>query len=157
MDNNDLIYLKEVAKYFMDFLETDFHKRKNPRRTIKQRNEDNLLVGIRLDKYPRFNDVIWRSIGNSFGSKTLKQLPKGLYKSSISTNLIDLIKYQMKNVGAEKTNELAARIANIVENYSLSYKDELDKALTTSLDEAAKTVRTLPRINKSWDRGVLCH
>jgi hypothetical protein len=51
MENNGLTYLKEVAKYFMDFLETDFHKRKNPRRTVKQRNEDNLLIGIRLDKY----------------------------------------------------------------------------------------------------------
>jgi hypothetical protein len=93
MKNDGLTYLKEVAKYFMDFLETDFHKRKNPRRTIKQRNEDNLLVGIRLDKYPSFNDAIWKSIGNSFGSKTLKQIPKGLYKSRISANLIDLIKY----------------------------------------------------------------
>ena len=66
MHNNGLIYLKEVAKYFMDFLETDFHKRKNPRRTIKQRNEDNLLVGIRLDKYPSFNDAIWKSISRFF-------------------------------------------------------------------------------------------
>lgn len=143
MENDGLTYLKEVAKYFMDFLETDFHKRKNPRRTFKQRNEDNLLVGIRLDKYPSFNDAIWKAIGNSFGSKTLKQIPKGLYKSSISANLIDLIKYQMKSVDAEKTDDLAEKIANIVENYSLSYKDEFDKALTTALDEAAKTIRAV--------------
>ncbi len=84
MENNGLKYLKEVAKYFMDFLETDFHKRKNPRRTVKQRNEDNLLVGIRLNKYPSFNAAIWKSINDSFGSKALKQIPKGTYKSAIS-------------------------------------------------------------------------
>lgn len=143
MENNGLTYLKEVAKYFMDFLETDFHKRKNPRRTIKQRNEDNLLVGIRLDKYPSFNDAIWKAIRDSFGSKALRHISKGNYKSNISANLIDLIKYQMKNVGADKTDELAKKIANIVENYSLSYKDEFDKALTIALDEAAKTIRAV--------------
>ena len=143
MENSGLIYLKEVAKYFMDFLETDFHKRKNPRRTVKQRNEDNLLVGIRLDKYPIFNDAIWKTIKDSFGGRALRQIPKGTYKSTISANLIDLIKYKMKNVGADKTDALAEKIADIVENYSLSYKDEFDKALTTALDDAAKTIRTL--------------
>lgn len=143
MENDGLTYLKEVAKYFMDFLETDFHKKKNPRRTIKQRNEDNLLVGIRLDKYPSFNDAIWKSIKDCFGSKTLKQIPKGTYKSNISANLIDLIKYQMKNVGVEKSDTLGEKIANIVENYALSYKDEFDKALTTALDEAAKIIRAV--------------
>jgi hypothetical protein len=143
MENNGLTYLKEVAKYFMDFLETDFHKRKNPKRTIKHRNEDNLLLGIRLDKYPSFNNAIWKSIKDSFGSKALKHISKGTYKSTISANLVDLIKYQMKNVGTDKTDELAEKIANIVENYALSYKDEFDKALTTALDEATKTIRTV--------------
>jgi len=141
MENNGLKYLKEVAKYFMDFLETDFHKRKNPRRSVKQRNEDNLLVGIRLNKYPSFNAAIWKSINDSFGSKALKQIPKGTYKSAISANLIDLIKHQIKKVGTDKTDVLAEKIANIVENHALSYKDEFDKALTTSLDETAKTIR----------------
>jgi len=27
-NKNGLVFVKEVAKYFMDFLETDFHKRK---------------------------------------------------------------------------------------------------------------------------------
>jgi len=31
-DKNGLAFIKEVAKYFMDFLETDFHKRKNPKK-----------------------------------------------------------------------------------------------------------------------------
>lgn len=143
MEANGLTYLKEVAKYFMDFLETDFHKRKNPRRTIKLRNEDNLLVGIRLDKYPSFNDAIWKSIRDSFGSKALKQISKGTYKSNISTNLIDLIKYQLKNINTAKTEELAEKLANIVENNALSYKDEFDRALSTSLEEAAKIFRAV--------------
>ena len=49
---DQLSFFKEVAKYFMDFLETDFHKRKFPRRAIMSRDSDNLLVGLNLQKYP---------------------------------------------------------------------------------------------------------
>jgi len=51
---NELTFIKELAKYYMDFLETDFHKRRNPKRSIKSRNENNLLIGINLNKYPTF-------------------------------------------------------------------------------------------------------
>jgi hypothetical protein len=141
MPNNGLVYLKEVTKYFMDFLETDFHKRKNPKRTIKLRNEDNLLVGIKLDKYPSFNDAIWKSIRDAFGSRALKQISKSSYKSNISANLIGLNKYLLKNVNVDKTNELAEKIAKIVENYAFKYKDEFDKALSNSLEDAAEVIR----------------
>lgn len=141
MANDETKYLKEVAKYFMDFLETDFHKRKNPRRTIKLRNDDNLLVGIKLDKYPSFNDAIWKSIRGSFGDKALKSLGKGTYKSNISANLLDLIKYQLKSIDTDKTDTLAGKVANVVENYAIAYKDDFDRALTTALEDAAKTIR----------------
>ncbi len=31
-DKNGLAFIKEVAKYFMDFLETDFHKKKSKKK-----------------------------------------------------------------------------------------------------------------------------
>ena len=47
-----LLFLKEVAKYFMDFLETDFHKRHTPKRAVRFRNADNLLTGFTAHKIP---------------------------------------------------------------------------------------------------------
>ena len=47
-DKNGLAFIKEVAKYFMDFLETDFHKRCNPKRSVQLRNSSNLLVIIQF-------------------------------------------------------------------------------------------------------------
>jgi len=49
-----LAFIREVVKYFMDFLETDFHKRRNPKRTVKFRNDNNLLIGVDLSKYTKF-------------------------------------------------------------------------------------------------------
>ena len=77
-DNNikELSFIKDIAKYFMDFLETDFHKRKLPRRSVKYRNNDNLLVGINLDKYADFHQGINKTIKNAFGSESLKKIDK---------------------------------------------------------------------------------
>jgi hypothetical protein len=43
--SNPLEFVKELATYYMDFLETDIHRRKNPKRSIRFRSADNLLVG----------------------------------------------------------------------------------------------------------------
>lgn len=44
-------FVKDLASYYMDFLETDFHRRKTPKRSVRFRNSDNLLVGINLGRY----------------------------------------------------------------------------------------------------------
>lgn len=79
-DKNGLAFIKEVAKYFMNFLETDFHKRKNPKRSIQFRSSNNLLVGLNLNKYPSFvccqgcKDVSFRS--NSMCSEDINYDPE---------------------------------------------------------------------------------
>jgi hypothetical protein len=55
--SNPLQFINEVAKYFMDFLETDFHRRQTPKRAIRFRNPDNLLVAMGFSSstcFPRF-------------------------------------------------------------------------------------------------------
>src|SRR3989338_4326224 len=79
----NLAFIKEVAKYFMDFLETDFHKRKNPKRSIKLRNNDNLLIGLNLNKYPTFNKQIWKLINHNFDKSIFNLLEKGVYKTNL--------------------------------------------------------------------------
>ena len=51
--SDPLKFVKELAMYYMDFLETDFHRHKNPKRSVRLRSADNLLVGINLVSRPR--------------------------------------------------------------------------------------------------------
>ena len=92
----NLAFVKEVTRYFMDFLETDFHKRKNPRRSIKLRNPDNLLVGINLSKYPSFGKALWGLVNKSFDKDALSTITKGVYKSNLPKNLLDLVNLQRR-------------------------------------------------------------
>lgn len=77
-----LQFVKELAKYYMDFLETDFHRGSSPNRIIKNRSDD-LKVGIGLEKYPRFESRVRTQVGNSF-SKAGLDVKKGLYTSEPS-------------------------------------------------------------------------
>ena len=91
---NNLNFVQGLAKYFMDFLETDFHKRKKPKRSIKFKNNNNLLIGINLSKYSSFHNVIWRFINNGFYKDNLS-IKEGIYKNNILENLLDLIKVKI--------------------------------------------------------------
>ncbi|MDO8735705.1 MAG: hypothetical protein Q7K29_01285, partial [Thermoleophilia bacterium] len=133
-----LVFIKEVAKYFMDFLETDFHKRRNPKRNIQLRNKDNLLIGLNLNKYASFNKAILNTINRGF---TFKEVKKNAYKASIPKNLLDLIKLQVERINKKQIDELLSAISRQVENLATLHKKDYDKALTESIESAEKIIK----------------
>ncbi|MEK7570893.1 MAG: AAA domain-containing protein [Patescibacteria group bacterium] len=135
-------FIIEVAKYFMDFLESDFHKHKNPRRTIKLHNNDNLLVGVNLGKYPTFVDVIWNTIRHSFGEDQLKTVSKGVYKVNIPENLLNLIKIQIGKISSKDINQIITKISKEVQEESIINKQEYDQALANTLENVSKAIKT---------------
>lgn len=138
---DQLSFFKEVAKYFMDFLETDFHKRKFPRRTVKSRDSDNLLVGLNLQKYPNFNKLVWRLITKNFDKSVLDKIEKGVYKTTLPKNLLDLIKLQIGKINAAKVTGLITDIATEIEKSGTLHEKEYDVALTTAIGAADRIVR----------------
>jgi len=114
-NQNGLAFIKEVAKYFMDFLETDFHKRRTPKRNVQIRNNSNLLVGLNLNKYPSFNTLVWKSVTHGFDRNVLNTIQKGVYRTNIPSNLLDLIKLQVEKINAKQISRITAQIADEIE------------------------------------------
>lgn len=141
-DKNGLAFIKEVAKYFMDFLETDFHKRKNPKRSIQFRSSNNLLVGLNLNKYPSFNNLVNKAINHAFDKNTLNTIQKGVYRTNIPKNLLDLVKLQTEKITSKQITKILERIAEEIEKSATLYKKEYDQALNTSLEATAKILKT---------------
>ena len=52
------IFVEELCKYFMDFLQTGFKSTRFPKRYIRLNNEKNFKIGIDLSKYENFNESI---------------------------------------------------------------------------------------------------
>ena len=137
-----LLFFKEVAKYFMDFLETDFHKRKFPRRTIKFRNSDNLLIGVNLQKYETFNKLVWKLVNKNFDKEVLNKIGKGVYKTNLPKNLRDLVKLQVGKITVGQVNALITDIANEIEKSGTLHEKEYDVALTTAIEAAASIIHS---------------
>ncbi len=140
-NSNSLGFIKEVATYFMDFLESDFHKHRFPRRTVKFRNDDNLLVGLNLQKYPTFSKLVWKLIIKGFDKEILNKVAKGVYKTNLPQNLLALIKLQVSKITNNKISTLTEKIANEIEKASALHAKEYDVALTNSIEEASRIIR----------------
>lgn len=140
-DKNGLAFIKEVAKYFMDFLETDFHKRKNPKRSIQYRSSNNLLVGLNLNKYPTFYNLVWKAINHAFDKNTLNTIQKGVYRTNIPKNLLDLVKLQTEKITNKQITKILDLIADEIENSATLYSKEYDQALNISLEATAKILK----------------
>lgn len=139
---NGLAFIKEVAKYFMDFLETDFHKRKNPKRSIQLRSNSNLLIGLNLSKYPTFNNLVWKAINHAFDKNALKTIQKGVYRTNIPENLLDLIKLQGGKITNDQTLKVLEQISEEIEKSAALHKKEYDQALNSSLEGSAKIIKS---------------
>ena len=72
-------FVTEIARYFMDFLETDFHKSRSPKRSIQTRNSSNLQVSINLNKYKKYNSLVWKFIREGFNDDSLSELKRGVH------------------------------------------------------------------------------
>lgn len=140
-DKDGLIFFKEVAKYFMDFLETDFHKHKAPRRSVKFRNNDNLLVGLNLQKYDSFNKVVLELINKNFDKNTLDKISKNVYKTNLPKNLQDLIKLQIGKISTTQINQLISRVSDEIEKAGTLYEKEYDIALDSCVDASSKIIK----------------
>src|SRR3989344_5928979 len=140
-EQNGLLFIKEVAKYFMDFLETDFHKHRLPRRSIKFRNNDNLLIGLNLQKYPTFSKLASKLIGKGFDKDIMNKVEKGVYKTNLPKNLLDLIKLQISKISNAEITAITERVADEIEKAGTLYAKEYDVALTNSIEEATKIIR----------------
>jgi len=131
-----LDFFREVTKYFMDFLETDFHKRKLPRRSIRLRNSDNLLVGVGLKKYETFYPVISKYVADGFPSETILQIKKGQFKTKLPKNVLELIALQISKISKSQFETLIESVALRVEQESVLNKEDFDVGFTSTLEAA---------------------
>lgn len=138
---SSLAFIKDVAKYFMDFLETDFHRRKTPRRSIRFRNDDNLLVGLNLNKYPSFNPLVWKAINHAFDKDALRSIAKGTHKTNIPNDLLDLIKLQLGKITSKQVATILKEASEEIEKAATLHKKDYEKALNTSLENVSTVIR----------------
>lgn len=161
------LFIKEVGRYFMEFLETDFHKRSLPRRSIKLHNERGLLTGLSLSKYPSFYKVAYKLINSCFNGDVLSSVQKGVYKADIPKSLLDLIKKQVNKVSDTDVNNLIKELDESIRQSALKNKEDYLKAFNSVMTDAdavlkkrivldlVKSIQKPLEINKIADENAI--
>jgi len=143
-------FITKVAEYFMAFLETDFHKRRLPKRSIKIRNSENLQVGLNTEKYEKFYKKAWGLVQNGFDEKKLPIIEKGVYQKQLPDNLLDLINRKVKKVSSDNYDIFVKEIGEKIKDTSDVYANNPTKAYKVSMEEISKNVKdrfVLPLVN----------
>ena len=90
--NSFQTFSKDIAKYFMDFLETNFKGQKIPKRSIRPTNVAGQSINVNLKKY---ENIIPCGIKNK-GITNLKKIKNQDY-TKLEKILIDNFIFNLKN------------------------------------------------------------
>jgi very-short-patch-repair endonuclease len=138
---DSLKFVKELAMYYMDFLETDFHRQKNPKRSVRLRNAENLLVGINLARYPAFVQAAWKVILSGFSKDTLAEIRKGAFRTAFPGALLQLIKLEVDKLSDKQMDDLCAAVGGDIVQLSKVHRTDYDKALTVTIEAIGVRIR----------------
>lgn len=122
-------FIKEVAKYFMDFLETDFHKKKAPKRSVSYTNSQWYLVWVSLAKYEKITNVIRKAINQWFDKDSQVKVKKWNYTTTIPKNFLDVIKLNVNNFSEDIINEVVGQISKEIFYLSEQYNISIEEAI----------------------------
>jgi hypothetical protein len=139
--SDPLKFVKELAMYYMDFLETDFHRHKNPKRSVRLRNSDNLLVGINLARYPAFVQAAWKVILSGFTKDTLAEIRKGTFRTAFPGALLQLIELEVDKLSDKQLEYLRATVGGDILRLSKVHRTDYDKALTLTIEAVGTRIR----------------
>ena len=141
MTARETSFIKEVARYYMDFLVTNFHRRKNPKRSVQYRNKNNLLVGVNLNKYPSFEKTIGKLVEQGFKNNKIN-IKKGSHKANIPDVLLKIVNSQLEQLSVTDIDALLDEVSVQLINAARIYKQEPDRAISTTSDFATKIIKT---------------
>lgn len=170
MVNNDSAdknnnFIKEVAKYFMNFLETDFHKTRLPKRNSISKIVKWYKVWLDLEKYKKLKKDFYTIFYNGFKKDSIN-IKKWNYTSTISEHIFKLISSKIKNLDEELLkitfNEIELNLKDIkkvnIKNYQL-YLEKSQETIQTIftkhfivpfLDTIEEPLQTLELVDQNW-------
>lgn len=135
-------FATELARYFMDFLETDFHKARNPKRNIQNKNNANLQITINLNKYKKLPARAWKMITSGFATDLLDHVKKGEFTSPISKPLLDLVAGQIALIDDSDIQDLIGKFQAEIDIAIAKFPKDTPSAITLALDGVSRTIKS---------------
>jgi superfamily I DNA and/or RNA helicase/very-short-patch-repair endonuclease len=133
-ENSSIKFVKEVAKYFMEFLDTDFKKSRIPKRNTINNTQNGLKVGINLKKYPKLKNTLLGMLNSGFNKDELK-IKKGDYTCKIPQTFLTLITKKINDITEEEIETVINEIQKLIEENALKYSKEYNYYLEETKEQ----------------------
>lgn len=128
-DNSALRFTKNVSKYFMDFLETDFHKRRIPKRHIRNTDTKGNQVGLPIKKYESARRLLFEKLSYEIKLTNNISFKLGKHKSLLSPAVKDFIEQQIQTISPELSEKIIDNIIEYIENTAKDFKKKPEEFL----------------------------
>src|SRR5688572_981150 len=89
-------FVAQVARYYRDFLETDFKKSRAPARQVRIRDESGSPLGFNVRRYPALLSKLAEVLKSSITAETIVAVKRGQYTQQISRGLKLLLTTQIE-------------------------------------------------------------
>jgi hypothetical protein len=120
-------FLLDVARYFRNFLDTDFRRQRLPKRQINRQDRIGNLTGIALKKYPRLIQTIWGKLDHSVGSGLSFKIPRGRYQAKIDPQLSNLIEKFVEAIPHQATQALIDKAKLLSRTLTKTHQDDPER------------------------------
>src|SRR5262249_45687927 len=117
-------FFKRLAQYYCEFLSTDFKRQRLPRRRLESSDAKGRLIGIPLQKYPGFQQKLWRQLGSPIGGGLEFLVSRGSWHSALPKAVLGAIETQIAQVSQVDIDAVLKEIA--IETRDLSTKKKKD-------------------------------
>ncbi|MBK7891205.1 MAG: hypothetical protein IPJ84_10265 [Bdellovibrionales bacterium] len=119
-------FAANVAVYFRDFLETNFHKRKAPKRSIKTRNEKNFLVGINLRTFNDLRSQIFKNVSQNLVNPIT--IEKGRHKHGLSDTNWQIINRYCETIKDSDLQSVESELEIFASESLKAHPEDLEQA-----------------------------
>ena len=130
--------VSEVCRYFRDFLETDFKRRRLPKRRLAIRDSDGRLLGVNLNNYPSFREKIWKLIVEAIDNADSFTITKCRYRSRVPAVLTDLVRQSIDAIEAESIELLGKSLKSFIKDEVEGFDDDITALHAKVMAEAER-------------------
>jgi hypothetical protein len=136
-----LKFLEVLTSYFQEFLETDFHKRKAPKRAIRLRDRNSNFVGFSARKYPEFEKKLWRTVQEVFQEHNTIRIRSGQFLGDVPKNTAALISSLIDQVSETDLEQVRRLISAAINESVLNHRLDVEIAIETARDKVHSIVK----------------
>jgi len=133
LSQSTLRFTKNVSKYFMDFLETDFHKRRIPKRHIRHTDSKGHVIGVSLKKYESAHKLIFENLSKEIALTNKVAIKIGKHKSLLSPAVKNFIDLQIGSITEENCRTVIDQIVTHIEYTAPNYSKKPDEFLAQTV------------------------